>query len=153
MDEPVSAFEEVADEVDIQGKIDPAYLIGRRIDALGNQLNKLPRELMLPNSNYESGVTYSDIKQSFIDGVKFLACLVQPIDEKDKLEDIKDGDFSGAFTQFRQIIRLVNKKGMFYSKLSIPVLDETAEGVVYDSKKDNNKRATASENDIIQATP
>jgi hypothetical protein len=74
-------------------------------------------------------------------------------DDREKTRAFKKGDFSGAFTQFRQIIRLVNKKGMFYSKLSIPVLDETAEGVVYDSKKDNNKRATASENDIIQATP
>ena len=138
------------DSSGVAGRIDAGSLIFRRIDALGNQLNKLPREIINPATNMESGIVYDDIKVSFVNGVNFLMQIVAELDEQNKLKDFnldeeKDVDkFNDAFRAFKVIIEVINDKDMLFSYTKRAALDEKevpkdefgVDCLVYDDEKE-----------------
>ena len=136
MDAPQESNIEVEDEVGVHGAINPAYLISKRIDRLGAQLDKLPHESVLPGYNEPTGVTYADIKQSFVDGLNFLTGMVAELDDPEKpilVEEVTD--FAGAFKQFRAIMKLLNNKNMFFKRTKTGELDVDDDGVIYGDEK------------------
>lgn len=124
---------EIDDSHGISGKVDVNWLLSRAIDRLHAQLLKLPHEVITPGSNEYMGVKYSDIKQSFVDGVNGLTSIIVPLDENEAIK--KAETFEDAFDRLKEIVRAMQRNRILFQKEKHEVIDEV-EGKPYASQQD-----------------
>lgn len=131
----------------VSGRIDANWLLSRSLDRLQAQLLKLPHEITNPQMNENMGVKYSDIQQSFVDGVNGLAAIINPLGE------VADAtDFKGAFTSLKQIVKIMQENRLFYQKEKHAIIDE-ADGAPYASSQEPTDLTKSDIEDDMETPP
>lgn len=110
-------------------KLDMNFIILSYIHELGLQLLKLPNEIIDQDVSGPLGVTYSSIKQSYIDGVAHLEFMV--LGMSDDIEAYKhdiskitsDDEFTISKNKIRYIVAQCDRNGLMPDKTIITQLD------------------------------
>jgi hypothetical protein len=138
----------VPDRTSISGRLDTNWILSRHIDRLGAQVLKLPTEMYQTGSNMAAGIEYSDIQQSFVDGVNLLLGLLEPLEVIDDATNFKD-----AYVKFRRAVKTLQNENLMYQREKHVILDEE-NGVVYESQpSDSQVEEPIIEDDMATTAP